>query len=357
MSLPSGTFQESYAQDMAIIRTRTQWVFLVLILVAVFTIPLYASNSLITLAIIIGITIISVQGLNILTGRCGQISMGHSGFMMVGGYASGILCAKLGVPFWLALPAAGLIAGLAGILFGLPSLKIRGFYLVMATIGAYYIIHWLILQFQTFTGGVNGLAIPKATIFGINLNTSYVQGDPSTARFFYLVMILAIVAIYLAKNIIRTRAGRAFVAIRDNDLAAEVMGVNLFSYKLQAFFIGCVFAGVAGALSAQYLRFANVDQFPFMDSVWFLGMLIVGGQGSVVGVIFGVVALKLLDQFAVLVGPSLVTAFHFKPTVGTGLSLILSGLIVILFLIFEPHGIVHFWERIKSWYRLWPFSN
>jgi branched-chain amino acid transport system permease protein len=349
MSLPSGTFQESYAQDMAIIRTKTQWIFLLLFLVILFAAPLYANNSLMTLMTIIGITVISVQGLNILTGRCGLISMGHSGFMMVGGYASAILCAKAGLPFWLSLPAAGLIAGLTGIIFGLPSLKVRGFYLVMATIAAYFIIHWVILQFQGVTGGVNGLAIPKATIFGINLNTK--------VNYFYLVMIIAVVAVYLAKNIIRTRAGRAFVAIRDNDLAAEVMGVNLWSYKLQAFFIGCVFAGVAGALSAQYLRFANVDQFPFMDSVWFLGMLIVGGQGSVTGVIFGVVALKLLDQFAIQIGPALVTTFHVLPTAGAALSLVLSGLIVILFLIFEPHGMVHFWERIKSWYRLWPFSN
>ena len=349
MSLPSGTFQESYAQDMAIIRTKTQWVFLLLFLVILFTAPLYANNSLMTLMTIIGITVISVQGLNILTGRCGLISMGHSGFMMVGAYASAILCAKVGLPFWLSLPAAGLIAGLTGIIFGLPSLKVRGFYLVMATIAAYFIIHWIILQFQGVTGGVNGLAIPKATIFGINLNTK--------VNYFYLVMIIAVIAVYLAKNIIRTRAGRAFVAIRDNDLAAEVMGVNLWSYKLQAFFIGCVFAGVAGALSAQYLRFANVDQFPFMDSVWFLGMLIVGGQGSVVGVIFGVVALKLLDQLAIQIGPLLVTTFHVLPTAGAALSLILSGLIVILFLIFEPHGMVHFWERIKSYYRLWPFSN
>src|SRR5512137_2979431 len=142
MSLPSGTFQESYAQDMAIFRTRTQWFLLLLFLVLLFTIPLYASNTILTLSTIIGITIISVLGLNILTGCCGQISMGHSGFMAVGGYVLAILSAKLGWPFWVALPAAGLISGLIGILFGLPSLKIKGFYLIMATVAAYFIIIW-----------------------------------------------------------------------------------------------------------------------------------------------------------------------------------------------------------------------
>jgi branched-chain amino acid transport system permease protein len=349
VSLPSGTFQENYAQDMAIFRTRTQWILLLVFLVILFLAPLYVSDTTLTVTTLIGITIVSLHGLNILTGRCGLISMGHSGFMMVGGYASAILCAKVGLPFWVALPAAGLIGGLVGIIFGLPSLKIKGFYLIMATVAAYFIIHWVVLQLQGLTGGTNGLAIPKATLFGINMNTK--------TNFFYVVMVVLVIATYAAKNIMRTRAGRAFVAIRDNDLAAEVMGVNLWNYKLQAFFIGCVFAGIAGALSVQYIRFANIDQFPFMDSVWFLGMLIVGGMGSTTGVIFGVIALKLLDQLAIQIGPALVSMFHFQPTAGAAVSLILSGLIIILFLIFEPHGIEHFWQRIKSYYRLWPFSS
>lgn len=334
---------------MAVFRTRTQWILLFLLIIALFLAPQYIGETNLTLLIFIGINIISVHGLNILTGRCGLISMGHSGFMIVGGYASGILCAKLGVPFLVALPVAGLIAGLVGIIFGLPSLKIKGFYLIMATVAAYFIIHWVVLQLQDLTGGTNGLPIPKFTIFDINMNDK--------TNFFYVVMVILVIATYAAKNIMRTRAGRAFVAIRDNDLAAEVMGVNLWSYKLQAFFIGCVFAGIAGALSVQYFRFANLDQFPFMDSVWFLGMLIVGGMGSTTGVIFGVIALKLLDQLAIRLGPVLVTTFHFQPTAGAALSLVLSGLIIILFLIFEPHGIEHFWERIKNWYRLWPFSS
>jgi branched-chain amino acid transport system permease protein len=345
MRLPSGTFSQRYGQDMAIIRTKTQWVFLALLLVFLGTFPLWASNTVLTFSILTGITIISVHGLNILTGNCGLISMGHSGFMMVGGYAMAILSSDLGWPFWAALPVAGLIAGVVGIIFGLPSLRIKGFYLIMATVAAYFIIHWLALQFHDFTGGTEGMSVPRADLFGLTIK--------GKTAYFYLVAVLAVVATVVAKNILRTRVGRAYVAIRDNDLAAEVMGVNLWSYKLQAFFIGCVFAGVAGALSVQYIGFCNVEQFPFFDSVWFLGMLIVGGMGSVSGVIFGVLAIKLLGQVAIQLGPALAEVVN--PQAAIGLSNILPSVAIILFLIFAPRGIAHIWQRFKDYYQLWPF--
>jgi branched-chain amino acid transport system permease protein len=347
MALPSGTFNQSYDQDMAIFRTKTQWLMLLAFLVFLFTGPLYFSDRILTKMTIIGITIISVHGLNILTGYCNQISIGHAGFMAVGAYTSAILTAHLGWSFWAALPFAALAAGLVGILFGLPSLKVKGFYLIMATIAAHFIIIWFILQFRNITGGGDGLAVPRPEI-----------GDfvfRSKASYFYLVMIIACLATFVAKNIVRTRAGRAFIAIRDNELAAEVMGVNLWSYKLLAFFIGCVFAGVAGALLVHYVAFATVDQFPFMNSVWYLGMLIVGGMGSTTGVIFGVVALKLLDELVVIVGPMLAVAV--APQAAASLGLIMRGLVIIIFLIFEPRGLAHRWEMVKSYYRLWPFSH
>jgi branched-chain amino acid transport system permease protein len=347
MALPSGTYNQSYGQDMAIFRTKTQWLILLAFLAFLFTNPLYFSDRILTILTIIGITVISVHGLNILTGYCNQISIGHAGFMAVGAYTSGILTAHLGWSFWAALPCAALAAGLVGILFGLPSLKVKGFYLIMATIAAQFIIIWFILQFRNITGGGDGLAVPRPEIAGFVLK--------SKASYFYLVMIIACLATFVAKNIVRTRAGRAFIAIRDNELAAEVMGVNLWAYKLLAFFIGCVFAGVAGALLVHYVAFACVDQFPFMNSVWYLGMLIVGGMGSTVGVIFGVVSLKLLDELVVIVGPILATAV--APQAAASLGLIMRGLIIIIFLIFEPRGLAHRWEMVKAYYRLWPFSH
>lgn len=162
MDLPCGVFQQDYAQDMAIIRTKGQWATLVIFLILLSGCPYFLTDSLLTLAIIIGITVISVHGLNILTGFCGQISMGHAAFMAVGGYVSAVLSAKLGWSFFAALPCAALGAGVVGLLFGLPSLKIKGFYLIMATVAAQFIIIWVVLQLYTVTGGTNGLAGPEA---------------------------------------------------------------------------------------------------------------------------------------------------------------------------------------------------
>lgn len=347
MSLPCGIFAQNYAQDMGALRTKTQWLVLLAFLVFLAACPLFFSDRVLTIMTIIGITIVSVQGLNILTGYCGQISIGHAGFMAVGAYTSAILTAKLGVPFWVALPCAALAAGVVGLIFGLPSLKIKGFYLIMATIAAQFIIVWLIIQLRGITGGPDGLSVPRPEIgsFVFKSKTSY----------FYLVMIIACLATFLAQNIVRTRAGRAFVAIRDNDLAAEVMGINLFAYKLLAFFIGCVYAGVAGSLLVHYFAFACLDQFPFMNSVWYLGMLIVGGMGSIPGAIFGAVSLKLLDELVTIVGPVLSAVVAAQAA--ASLALISRGVVIMLFLIFEPRGLAHRWDTIKGYYRLWPFSH
>jgi branched-chain amino acid transport system permease protein len=347
MGSGSGIFNENYAQDMATFRTRRDWGSLFAFLIVLFTCPLFSSDRILTILTMIGIAIISVHGLNILTGYCGQISIGHAGFMAVGGYTSAILCARLGLPFWAALPCGALAAGIVGLIFGLPSLKIKGFYLIMATIAAHFIIIWTIIQLRGITGGPDGLSVPKPTIGGIVLS--------SKTNYFYLVMVVTCLATLVAKNIVRTRAGRAFIAIRDNDLAAEVMGISLWSYKLQAFFIGCVYAGVAGALLIHYLSFASTDQFPFFDSVWYLGMLIVGGMGSTTGAIFGAVALKLLDELVTMAGPILSAAV--APQAAASLALISHGLIIIIFLIFEPRGLHHRWEMIKAYFRLWPFSH
>jgi len=347
MSLPCGVFAQNYAQDMGSLRTKTQWLMLLAFLVFLVACPLFFSDRVLTIMTIIGITIVSVQGLNILTGYCGQISIGHAGFMAVGAYTSGILTAKAGLPFWVALPCAALAAGLVGLIFGLPSLKIKGFYLIMATIAAQFIIVWLIIQLRSITGGPDGLSVPRPELGGFVFR--------SKSSYFYLVMTIACLATFFAQNIVRTRAGRAFVAIRDNDLAAEVMGISLFAYKLLAFFIGCVYAGVAGSLLVHYFAFACLDQFPFMNSVWYLGMLIVGGMGSIPGAIFGAVSLKLLDELVTIVGPILSTVVAAQAA--ASLALISRGVVIMLFLIFEPRGLAHRWDMIKGYYRLWPFSH
>jgi branched-chain amino acid transport system permease protein len=217
----------------------------------------------------------------------------------------------------------------------------------MATIAAQFIIIWIIIQLRSLTGGTDGLLVPRPMLGGIALS--------SKTNYFYLVMIFACLATVTAHNIVRTRSGRAFIAIRDNDLAAEVMGVSLWRYKLEAFFIGCVYAGAAGSLLVHYVSFASIEQFPFMDSVWYLGMLIVGGMGSTTGAILGVIALKVLDELVTVAGPILAAAV--APQAAASLALISHGLVIIIFLIFEPRGLHHRWETVKAYFRLWPFSH
>lgn len=350
MALTGGTFNQSYAQDMALLRTRTQWVILLAFLALLFTCPLFISETWLLLLTIIGISIISLHGLNILTGYCGQISMGHAAFMLVGGYASAIFSNKLGFSFWAAMPCAALAAGLAGIIFGLPSLRVKGFYLIMSTIAAYFIISWVIINAHGLTGGLFGMRAPRPEIFGMVLRSS--------ASYFYLVMIIACLATVAAINIVRSRVGRAFIAIRDNDLAAEVMGINIWAYKLLAFFIGCVFAGVAGSLLAHYYAYTSIEFFHFIDSVWYLGMLIVGGMGSITGVILGAVFLRLLEHLVLILAPMLGAVFPaIGPQAAASLSLIVRGLVIIIFLIFQPRGLAHGWGRIKAYFRPWPFSH
>jgi len=175
---------------------------------------------------------------------------------------------------------------------------------------------------------------------------------------YYLIFVFVIIMTYFAINITRTRAGRAFIAIRDNDIAAEVMGVNVFGYKVLAFFISAIYAGLAGSLYAVYLRAINPEYFTLMSSIWYLGMIIVGGMGSTLGAILGAVLIKTLDFSVMKIVPIIA---GISPTLANqlwaGSGSIIFGLVVILFLIIEPRGLAHMWQNMKAWYRLWPFSH
>jgi len=348
MGLPSGTHNYTYAQDMAILRTKTHWALLIILFILVFTGPLYWSNYWLSVANLIGITIIAAMGLNILTGYCGQLSFGHVGFIAVGAYTSAVLTSVLGLPFLAGLVAAGLIAGLVGLLFGIPSLRVKGFYLVIATIAAQFIIIWVINHLE-ITGGSGGITVPYASIGGFAF--------ASEASQFYLIMVIAVIGIFLAKNLARTRVGRAFIAIRDNDLAAKATGINLFSYKLLAFFIGCFWAGIAGSLLAHQMGSISPANFTFIESLLYLGMIVIGGLGTTLGPILGVIFIRLLQQGLTFLAPSIEAAFPVLPAGSAGgIALMLFGLIIVLFLILEPRGLAHRWLLFKAAYRVWPFS-
>jgi branched-chain amino acid transport system permease protein len=297
----------------------------------------------------IGIAIIACHGLSILTGYTGQISIGHAAFMAVGAYTAGILSAKTGWPFWIGIPISGLSAGVVGLIFGIPSLRIKGFYLSMATLSAQFIIPWLINHVRVdITGGVFSLVVPPPKLWGIVLNSQF--------KMYFLIMGVAVLMTFFAKNLVRSGIGRALVAIRDNDLAAEVMGINVFRYKLLSFFICSFFAGIGGALWAYWMRAINTDHFTLKESVWYMGMIITGGMGSTAGAIFGVAYVTILDELARVIAPLL--GIFFSKTTGAELALqpIFFGLGILVFVIFEPRGIAHRWEMFKTYYRLWPFS-
>ena len=348
MVLPCGKYSVSYDKDMAVIQTKLQWGLLIAFLAWLFTFPLYVTDYLLYILITMGIILISVLGLNLLTGYCGQISIGQTAFMAVGAYTSSILCSKIGLSFWVALPLAGLSAGIVGLIFGAPSVRVKGFYLAMATLAAHFIIIYAIMHLGSLTGGSTGMEAVSPKIGGLVLD-----GDK---KYFYLIMGMVVLMTFIAKNLVRSKVGRVFIAIRDNDLAAEVMGINIFRYKLLAFFIGCFYAGIAGSLYAHYLTFITSEHFTLMDSIWQLGMIIVGGLGSIMGAIFGTIFIIGLKEATIALGPFL-SKFPIFYGGGFGpLGSMLFGLIIMLFLIFEPRGINHRWEILKSYYQRWPFS-
>jgi len=349
---PCGTFDDTYERDIGIVRTPAQWAVTLASLVALALVPQFASGRVIVTVNLIGISIISAQGLNLLTGFTGQISLGQAAFMGAGAFTQMMLMNHLGFPFWLALPFAVVSTGIIGVIFGLPSLRIKGFYLAMATLAAQFIIPWMIIHIRPdLTGGTNTTTIEPPSLFGIDLS--------SQSRIYYVIMLFTVVVVYLTRNLARSKIGRAFIAIRDNDLAAEVMGLEIFRYKLLSFFICSLLAGLAGGLWTIWMGSVNVDIFTLEESIWYLGMIIVGGLGSVSGAVVGVIFIRVLDLFVHIWAPTI--SGFFPPAVAIciekGMHPLLFGLIILLFLIYEPRGLSHRWEIVKNWYRSWPFSH
>ena len=348
--LPCGIYFESYEKDMALVQTKTAWAVHVAFLLSLFCLPFIASPRILGIISMIGITLIAVQGLNILTGYCGQFSLGHVAFMAVGAYTSGLLVTSMGFPFWLALICASLVSGIVGVIFGLPSLRIKGFYLILATVAAQFIlVDFLPYQLPEITGGGNGLDVPHPKIGNLILQ--------SEAQKYFLIIGLAVLTTVFVTNILRTKAGRAFVAIRDNDLAASVMGVNVFGYKLLAFFLGCLLAGLAGALFAHYMGHVTPEFFTLNNSIWYLGMIIIGGIGSTSGAVMGTVFLSLLIELTIEIVPLVEKLVPFlSRSASASLSLLVPGVVIILFLMFEPRGLYHRWRIVKAYFKLWPYS-
>jgi len=325
---------------------------LVALLVAMFgVVPAVASDYALSVLNLVGIASIGAIGLNLLVGYAGQISLGQGGFMAIGAYTAALFALRLGAPFWLALPAAGLTTAVVGSLFGIPSLRVKGLYLAIATLAAQFIIEWNLLHSGWLTGqGAQGaLVIEPAAIGPFVLE--------SERRKYFLIMVMALVATVVARNIGRTYLGRAFVAIRDQDVAAETMGVNIFRYKLLAFAVSSFYAGVTGAMWAYYTHVVSYEHFLISTSIDYLAMIIIGGLGSVPGSILGAAFITLMPA-GIRDGLEMLKRLGLPGTLGnfSYAREIIFGLVIVLFLIFEPEGLYRMWRRTKDYFRLWPFA-
>jgi branched-chain amino acid transport system permease protein len=346
--------KRSYYEDIEFFSSKVVVFWFCVLVAFVIVYPYIFPNYYVYMANYMAINIIVAVGLNLLVGYTGQISLGHSGFFAIGAYATTYLMLKIDAPFLLALLIAASIAAIFGFIIGIPSLKLEGPYLSIATLGFGLTITTVLGRLE-FLGGRQGLHTPELTVFGWHVDTD--------REFFYLLMAVTFFLVIAARNIVKTRVGRAFMAIRDEDIAAECMGINLTLYKTMAFATSAFYTGIAGGLYAFVLRFIEPEMFGLMMSILFLGMVVVGGLGSIFGSIAGAVIFSWLDLELrnilniPYVGPFLseLSRSYFSITGVSNIQFIIYGLIIVLIMIFEPLGIFGFWIRTKKYWKTWPF--
>lgn len=351
--IPSGVFKTSYEADTTIFPTAWSRNAVILGMAVLLVAPAVLDRYWLSLLIQIGYLGIAALGLNILVGFTGQISIGHSVFFGFGAFASAWLNNRWNVPVILAIPLAGLLTTCIGLLFGLPAARLKGLYLAIATLAAQYILQDFFARADWFTGGTAGTIAAPLTLFGFAFDT-----DQS---YFYVVLAATATMYLLAANLMRTRDGRALVAVRDHYLSAEIMGINLTRYRTMSFGISSFYAGIGGALYAHYLQFVSVESFTILFSIQFLSMIIIGGLASIMGSLLGTVFIVLLPEVMqaatkLLSGTPVDAALNLKENISF-LREMSIGVVIILFLIFEPDGLAHRWKQIKAYWKLYPFSH
>ncbi len=353
----AGDFKTSYADDNQTFPIRfDRWRYYAVLVIAFGIVPFIINDYWVS-AVFLPFLIYAIAaiGLNILTGYCGQVSLGTGGFMAVGAYA----CYKLMTAFpdinifFHVILAGGVTAGV-GILFGLPSLRIKGFYLAVATLAAQFFLVWLFNRVPWFyNNSASGqISAPERTVFGIEVTGANTEAWASYLFCLVFVVILA----WLARNLTRGTVGRKWMAIRDMDIAAEIIGVNPLTAKLSAFAVSSFFIGIAGALFfAVYLGAVEVGEvFGINKSFLVLFMVIIGGLGSIFGSFAGAAFLVLLP---VLLKNILVGTLGWPTDLAAHLEFMIVGALIIIFLIAEPHGLAQLWRVAKEKLRLWPFPH
>lgn len=323
--------RQRYEEDLYLVRGTLGWTALGLFLALLVLLPSLVPGYFLYTASLIAAHVVIAVGLNLLVGYTGQISLGHAGFVAVGAYAAGLLAIRVGAPWPLAMVGGGLVAAVFGFLVGIPALRLTGPYLTIATLGFGIAVNQVLTNWEALSGGRTGLFLPKLAIAGVRLQDHHI---------YYVFTALAALLIWIAFNLVRSHVGRAFVAIRDSDIAAEVMGVNLTVYKTLAFAVSAFYAGVGGAMIAYLLGFLEPQLFTLFESIYYFSMIVVGGLGTIPGAILGAALLTILPQ-------QLAGLRQYLPLV--------YGATIVFVMAVEPWGLYGRWLKIKLWFKTWPF--
>ncbi len=343
-----GEYRTNYKVDTTIFPTPMSRNFAIATVLLLLAAPAVLDAYILNLLIQIGYLGIAALGLNIVVGFTGQISLGHAAFFGFGAFASAWINNNFGIPVFFAIPLAGALTMAVGLIVGIPAGRIKGLYLAIATLASQFILEDFFARADWFTGGSYGSMAEPFSIFGYVMDT-----DQS---YFYVVLAYVVIMFLAGANLMRSRDGRAFIAVRDHYLSAEIMGINLTKYRILSFGVSSFYAGIGGALFGHYLGFVSAEGFTILMSIQFLAMIIIGGLGSVMGSLMGTAFMVLLPEvMETVVGFASTTA----PGIAEGLAYFKEmaiGLAIILFLIFEPDGLAHRWRQIKAYWKLYPFS-
>lgn len=334
-------FKTDYDQDLRVFRHSGTVFWYSLLAAALLAAPLVLDRYFLAQASFVGIYAIAGVGLMLLSGYTGQISLGHAAFFAVGSYTEAILLAK-GVPFLVSLPAAGVLAGIAGITIGLPVLRLAGIYLAIATLAFAFIVEEILARWESVTNGNLGIVVDPLVIAGVEFTDEW--------RFYYLCLAVLVLVMLAAINILRSPTGRALIAIRDSQIAAQSIGINLAWYKTVAFAISAAFTGLAGALYAHRIGYISPEAYTIFLSVELLLVVVVGGLGSLHGAVFGAVFVIVLPQAVVMLRGVLPRGIAEQ----TGIEAGMFGLVIVLFMLYEPLGLYGRWVKIKHYFNLFP---
>lgn len=352
-----------YAQELSLFRTGWAKAGLVAMIAAYVAAPFVVGGFWLTVLCYAGVAAIGAIGLNLLTGYTGQISLGHAAFIGAGAYACGYLGNELELPLPVWLLGAAVVGGLLGAVVGPFALRLRGLYLVIVTLGLVFVAEHVFNNWDDLTGGGSGRStLAPSTLGPVDFEGFTVLGVELTRDGGYFLLIWGLVALValMAKNIVRTRPGRAMQAVRDGDLAAEVIGVNLARYKIGAFVVSSALAAVAGALFAAYQRFVSPEEFDLLLSIQYLAIIIVGGLGTIFGAIVGALFLgalpRIIEEFSGSIPGVATTAGGEGFITVFALNQAIFGVLIIAFLVFEPRGLAAIWLRAKTYFKSWPFS-